>query len=267
MPPIQDFFLKSTFISLTIDSDTGERDSASGFFYKHDHHFYVVTNQHVLEIYDDEEVETYEEAREKEPEYPDELYVYVRYGPRDPTKATRVQVDLFDSGGDPLWIEHPNSAVDVIAIPLRVDIDVTLSERYSKRDFLPAEFDSFGGDSAMALGYPKGLYDPNTYFPVIRDGLIATPANVDYKGLPVFLMAAKMHDGTSGSPVLTQPSSIQRSTEHLAMMGGAPSYLLGIHSGPEYAPPPPDDPDEFDPNVDLHMVWRVEVLEELLSQS
>jgi hypothetical protein len=79
-------------------------------------------------------------------------------------------------------------------------------------------------------------------------------------------MDAKMHGGTSGSPVLSQPSPIQRKGDGIALMDGATSYLLGVHSGPEYAPPPRDGSEEYDPNLDLHMVWQIEVLEELLEQ-
>ncbi|QFU83396.1 S1 family peptidase [Natronorubrum aibiense] len=267
MPPIQGFFAQSTLLSLTIDRDSGETDFASGFFYEHNGHYYVVTNRHVLEITDNEDISSLDDLHQLNPEYPDELFVYIRYDPLNPTNVSREKVDLFDSNGDPLWIEHPNSDVDVIAIPLRVDLSVTHSKPYSKSNFVPSDVEILGGDSAMAIGYPKGLYDSDTYFPVIRDGLIATPPHVDYKNLPVFLMDAKMHGGTSGSPVLTQPSPLQRTQSGISMMSGTPAYLLGIHSGPEYAPLPRDGTEEYDPNLDLNMVWHVEVLEELLDQA
>lgn len=270
MTTVQDYFVKSTLILANADSDNDTKESASGFFYEYGYKYYLITNKHVLEFVDEDEVESIEDLEDSEISHPDEIYIYIRYNPIDITDTTREKIELFDSNDDPLWITHPDPVIDVVAIPLQIDLDVTSNRAYSKDNFVPDDIVVLGGDSAMALGFPKGLYDSNTYFPIIRDGLIATPPNLDYKGKPIFLMDAKMHDGTSGSPVLTQPSSIQRTEKGIAQMSGTPSYLLGVHSGPEYAPPLQKedkkiDQEDYDPTLDLNIVWKAEVIEEMLN--
>jgi hypothetical protein len=183
MAPVHGFYAKSTLISLVIDSESGLRDSASGFFYEFEGDRFVVTNKHVLEF---PESEVYSEGEGDSLMNPDEVSIYIRDDPNDLTNVSRVQLELFGSDEEALWVEHPNQDVDLVAIPLDIDFSTIHNRSYSSNDFVDDEIEILGGDSAIAIGYPKGLYDAQTYFPVARDGLIPTPPNGTYKGLPRF---------------------------------------------------------------------------------
>jgi len=51
------------------------------------------------------------------------------------------------------------------------------------------------------VGYPRGLYDERNVSPLVRRGIIATPIWNDFEGKPVFVIAASVFPGSSGSPV------------------------------------------------------------------
>lgn len=108
------------------------------------------------------------------------------------------------------WIFHPNAAVDVA-----VALVEELSEGWSTNsqppyitvitsDFIPSETDLDDlpyVSQVVFFGYPIGIRDPVTLFPVARRGITASPPHLDYMGLPQFLIDAAIFPGSSGSPV------------------------------------------------------------------
>jgi hypothetical protein len=56
-------------------------------------------------------------------------------------------------------------------------------------------------EEVIFMGYPSGIFDEKNFIPVARRGVTATPLNVDYAGLPQFLIDAAVFPGSSGSPV------------------------------------------------------------------
>lgn len=66
------------------------------------------------------------------------------------------------------------------------------------------------------------MFDEQHYLPIVRRGHIATSADLDFNGEPVFLIDASVFPGSSGSPVFTVGDSL---------IGGTPSLkLLGLIS-------------------------------------
>jgi hypothetical protein len=57
-------------------------------------------------------------------------------------------------------------------------------------------------EELLFSGYPEGLWDPDTGFPIVRRAVTATPLKSDYRGDPVFLIDGAVHHGCSGGPVL-----------------------------------------------------------------
>jgi hypothetical protein len=59
------------------------------------------------------------------------------------------------------------------------------------------------GEDILVMGYPKGCYYDNVFdLPVIRSGTLASAYPVPYQDKPHFLIDARLHEGTSGSPVM-----------------------------------------------------------------
>ena len=52
------------------------------------------------------------------------------------------------------------------------------------------------------MGYPNGISDTVHNIPVIRRGITATPAYLNFRGKDEFLIDAAIYPGSSGSPVL-----------------------------------------------------------------
>ncbi len=108
------------------------------------------------------------------------------------------------------WKGHPDDRVDVAAIPYSSvlnalvasghtpffrSIDASLALTVDKLTQLDAV------ESVKFVGYPNGIYDTASLLPVMRSGTTATPIQVDYHGLPAFLIDGAVYPGSSGSPV------------------------------------------------------------------
>jgi len=53
----------------------------------------------------------------------------------------------------------------------------------------------------LFIGYPSGIFDLKTMYPIVRNGITATPAYEKFNGETEFLIDAGVHGGSSGSPV------------------------------------------------------------------
>ena len=88
---------------------------------------------------------------------------------------------------------------------------------------LPDRFERFRvGDRLAIPGFPLGFFDTVHHLPVVRQASVASSYGVRFQGQGYFLTDARMHRGSSGSPVLArlEPTS-----------GDRPSWcLMGVHS-------------------------------------
>ena len=87
------------------------------------------------------------------------------------------------------------------------------------------------GDDILVIGYPRGFYDIENKFPIVKAGIVSSKWGNNFNGKPLFLIDSKLFPGSSGSVVLTKP-------KHFAMIDGklmkneVGEYLfLGVYSG------------------------------------
>jgi hypothetical protein len=110
-------------------------------------------------------------------------------------------------------IYHPDSKVDLCAIPLALIIDQNKDipkgwqlclYAYSKADFpTKKEFDELIAiEDIIMIGYPDGLMDEINNKPIIKKGITSTHIKLDYENEKVFLIDMYCFGGSSGSPVL-----------------------------------------------------------------
>jgi hypothetical protein len=108
------------------------------------------------------------------------------------------------------WYGHEHPGIDVAVMPL-VPVLGEL-ERAGRKPFfraiptslIPSTEATQGLDAreeVIFAGYPSGIYDTVNLTPVIRTGTTATPIELDYNGLPCFIIDASVFPGSSGSPV------------------------------------------------------------------
>lgn len=247
---VDPLYTTTTRISFPYDDSHG-----TGFFYNQEGDTYLITNRHVVR--DEEEGHT-----------PDSFRFFIR----DHTDLS--QLNWLDrsikEGQNRDWFAHPNfPEADVVAIPLNQTLSslsdgenaVTGSLAFSENDLLQAKDRITGGDSALILGYPGTFVDTSTYFPVIRDARISSPYGVPFNGQPMFITDARMHGGTSGSPVLADPASLTHFPSGGMVVGGQRVALLGVHSA-TYTQPTVDDPGEE--WLDLNAAWFAELVEDII---
>jgi len=108
------------------------------------------------------------------------------------------------------WHGHPEDNVDVAVYPLGRTIKHA-KERGTEIFFktippevMPSqsqldELDAL--EEILLIGYPRTLRDEKNLLPIMRKGITATPATIDYEGKPIFLIDAPVFEGSSGSPV------------------------------------------------------------------
>lgn len=128
---------------------------------------------------------------------------------------------------------HPDASVDIAVIPF----SAILSNMSDVPFFRSIGLDLFATQDTLAsldaveevtfIGYPAGIFDGVNALPVARRGTTATSAEVDYNGLPTFLVDAAVYPGSSGSPVLLFDSGLYRDRTGNVTVGSRLS-LLGI---------------------------------------
>jgi hypothetical protein len=153
-------------------------------------------------------------------------------------KLTPVQMENFERQ----WIPHPDSGIDVCAIPiaplLREAQEKAWILRYAPLDKgLLSEMENDPDldvlQQIILVGYPIGIWDAVNNMPVSRQGITATDPNLNYNGKSEFLIDAACFPGSSGSPVFLYNEGAYTSRRGLTM--GRRLKLLGIlYAGPQY---------------------------------
>ena len=168
-----------------------------------------------------------------------------------------VGVLLVNTDGSRSWREHPNADTDVLAIEVTIMFNVipNIERRWADySDFVDKakleEFDITIGDDVMVVGYPSGLTQGKTNFPIVRAGIIATRIGEPYeddkreadgvtrrRSVRGFLVDGATIPGSSGSPVVLRPV-VGRVVKGNIVLGTPPALLLGIIAETKFAQGP-----------------------------
>ena len=186
--------------------------SASGFFFERDDRLFLVTSRHVL--FDAPSGHS-----------PDRIEFAVHADPRDLTRLATMSILLYRDGLATWRQARDNGGeVDVVALELeRGAMPYGCMVRAFGQQHLAAGFDQFGvGDRLAIPCFPLDFFDTVHHLPVVRQASVASYYGIRFQGLGLFLTDARMHRGSSGSPVLARAD---------AVAGDQPSWhLLGVHS-------------------------------------
>lgn len=163
-------------------------------------------------------------------------------------------IPLVNDDGSRRFRDHPDADTDVLAIEITdVILNPTIEKRWATYDLFAddakrKELDITVGEEVVTIGYPLGLRQGNTNFPLVRQGLIATKigellrdkvsatgGGLRERALRAFLIDGATVPGSSGSPVVLKPV-IGRIQGDAIVMGAAPPVLLGIVAETMYAP-------------------------------
>jgi S1-C subfamily serine protease len=186
--------------------------AASGFFFERDGRLFLVTSRHVLF-----------DAPSRHA--PDRIEIEMHTDPHDLTQVATLSILLYRDG-QAVWHQARDSGggVDVAAVEIdRSAMPDGCVVRAFGPQHLPVGFDLFEvGDRLAIPGFPLGFFDTVHHLPVIRQASVASAYGTRFQGLGFFLTDARMHRGSSGSPVLARVD---------AAGAGRPRWcLLGVHS-------------------------------------
>lgn len=211
---IPDLQLAKSVVKITEIFDSTENvKSATGFFFDYEDELFLVTNRHVVF---DEDANSNPVALQLLLNTKDGLTENEDGTPNlDLTKHIDYKISLYEKDS-PIWLEHPENLifqskwdkVDIAIIPLNKEhvLRNFLITRFNVKSFKPRNIPIVYGESLMVMGYPLGHFDELNNLPIVRNATLATAFSAYYKGRPKFLIDSRLHQGTSGSPVLINPS-------------------------------------------------------------
>lgn len=193
-------------------------------------------------------------------------------------------VDYPLSGPEGSWVrEHPSTEVDVLAIaavPLFNGIKGLANKFVPEEMFATAakrsELEITAGEEIVTVGYPSGIRQGRTNFPLIRQGIIAsrlgeeiheeqrsTDGTRTTRITRGFLIDGATIPGSSGSPVVLKPVT-GRHQGNAIMLGSAPALLLGIVAETRFAPIQISDKAAIPGFAGLGLAFDVETIVETL---
>lgn len=232
-------FVDQVFLMVTpieMWSGPSKLGTATGFFFENGGRLFLVTNRHVVRIEDDHV-------------FPNKLRIRLHTNLQDLTENEDYDVALYRNNKS-VWKETPG--VDLVAIEVpKADMTRFVLIALSPRFLPPDDLVISAGDEVMVVGYPLGFSDTVNNYPVVRTGAVASRYLTPFQGKPFFVVDARLHPGTSGSPVLTIPRDIARRSG-ATEVGTYHFFFLGVNSG------------EFG-GLGLNAIWYAKEVVELTS--
>lgn len=140
---------------------------------------------------------------------------------------------------------HPHNNVDVALVDITSYIQAIVKDmatQNGKNIMLPTALSNLNlpenqpipievTSEIIVASYPKGFYDNENKFPIVKSGIIASAWGLNFKGFPTFQIDAQLFPGASGGVVISKPTNT-------AMIYGKLNYcttkqfvLLGVYSG------------------------------------
>jgi hypothetical protein len=238
---------------------------ATGFFYTHGGNLYFITNWHVVTGVDPTTFIPVAAGP-----LPDVLVFHYKQtvdasGKPIPAPAPAVanfpkQLNLYPAG-NAVWYEHSTRQnVDVVALRLaQSELGEFANVPVNEVDQSP-ELDDSAGMDCFVLGYPEGMIGPGRS-PIWKRGSMASEPKYNWRDKPGFLIDTATRNGMSGAPVVARHSGILKVGTGPGLgpndVIGTVTKFTGIYSG--------RIGDDL-MGVQLGMVWRSEVLDDILTE-
>lgn len=160
--------------------------------------------------------------------------------------------ELLLDGLEPKWVEHPTwgPKVDFVALPLTDLEDVAF---YAYTLDMGSDIHFGVTETVSVVGFPFGI-QVGSNAAIWATGTVASEPEIDYKGLPLFLIDCRTRGGQSGSPVIAYRSSGSMVSMNVggAIWPGPIKRFVGIYSGRVKA------------ESDLGLVWKASAIKELV---
>lgn len=268
----------SSFVSIKFNykddsGNVGELGIGTGFYYKFESKLYFITNWHNVSGRNPENLKLISKSC-AQPDFL-EVKAYSFFPNHNGSKDgqfnfNEIEYPLYktDDGEQiPYWYEHPihKYKVDIIAIPISEGVSDNPNEYICAINDIPfIDNLSFGiGDDVFIIGYPFGIASSN--LPVWKKGSIASEYFAQLDQLPKFLVDTASRPGMSGSPVLLLQRRIHKRSGSENIFKGDAIKPIGVYSGRIQEPDPNSEDKNNFINVQLGIVWRWSLIEEIIS--
>jgi hypothetical protein len=120
----------------------------------------------------------------------------------------------------------------------------------------------------LFVGYPNGMFDHKHFTPIVRQGAIATPPELDFNDEPVFLIDASVFPGSSGSPVFSYARSFKGQIVSVKLLGVISSvYTQRTDGRIEWIPAPTQSEPvpSISQMIDLGVVLKAHLVRETIA--
>ncbi len=163
--------------------------------------------------------------------------IYLKFNSAQDGTSKDYAASLVARNGRPYWAGHPNSDVDVVALPVNANhLQGELRKyAYFRSDahvFSTEQLKESGvteGDGVFVLGFPMGMVATDRQYVVCRTGAIARIRDWMEGKAQDFLVDATVFPGNSGGPVIIRPElvSIQgtKAVGRASLIGIVKSYV------------------------------------------
>jgi len=276
MKPINPANLSFVPILLTMYFDETKQKLATGtgFIYKFENKSYLITNWHnVTGLNPLTKVNLASHGG-----IPDVMTLTMLINDK-PLKWENFTINLYDDNKAD-WYVHPvhKEKIDVVAIELEFPENFIGIIKPVNDISYNDDFELEVADDIFVLGYPLSITGGG-FFPIWKRGSVATEPDIDYEGLPKFLIDTATKKGMSGSPVIFRRNGFHNKVENkisLDSIIGVIQNFVGIYSGRIVGNentvkcncPKCDCIDckvvNYDFDSQLGIVWKKEVIEEII---
>lgn len=140
---------------------------------------------------------------------------------------------------------HSQNNVDVALVDITSHIQNIISDIAAKKGksiMLPTALSNLNlpenqpmqievASDIIVASYPKGFYDSENKFPIVKSGIVASAWGCYFNGLPIFQIDAQLFPGSSGGLVISKPTNTAMIDGTLKMSQTKQFVLLGVYSG------------------------------------
>lgn len=238
--------------------------TGTGFFYKGESGYFLVTNRHNVTGRDNNSGECLDRRNAA---IPNKLVIYrpaikktstpvgdgqqvnLRY--QTTGGGTRIEMGLENANGSPVWMEHPQYGAEADFVFLPFSADSNLDVVAVNETAAAAPIKLHPADSVSVIGYPFGK-SIATYFPIWVNGFIASEPEFDIDEKPVMYVDCRTRPGSSGSPVFAFRSGgfvpVDGAGNNQSVFQHPVHRFLGIYSG------------RINSDSDIGIVWKAKAL-------
>jgi hypothetical protein len=251
--------VRSVYIRARLGGET--LGTGTGFIVEHNNRQYLITNYHIASGRNP----ITGQPRSKTGAIPTYLHVDIPQQPDGPPDTvwhtiTVPVLDISDNGHAETarWLEHPTHGrdVDVVAVSLGAVAAVPKEFTYDLDD-AQRQLKVGPASEVNIIGFPFGLHgSPFGGLGIWIHGFVASEPDIDFRGLPIFLVDARTREGQSGAPVIAYSDGRISLFANGAVESGTGREvvnLLGVYSG------------RINEESDLGIVWKVHVVCDILA--